>query len=1175
MKNWLEKIQHHLGQLFLLALILTQSLIFVASKAVENTAAFPEVMINPTNNATINQGVSIYFEAQSSILATGDTVYFSLRNAAGNEINFEASRQTNGNWKANSAWDTASASAGIYQLKLVASSGTSGMITSTPISFTLRSSTPTTPTLDSTSFNTEFTYPRNNQSLFLNNALQSVLTYYPHSENSFQIIRVYFNLYTIEQGGLVQLIRENISTNSEVNISGDTNYQAMIELAGLAGGAYRLKAIGQVSDGHGVTANVDLDSVDFFISDALERSPLAASFTNPQNGQALSTSTVVSVALSRALENGHSLRAFLLNPDQQNNAISNRLPTNFTADIALGAAANNPNSLSYSATANFSTYAPGLYSLRLYDKNVSSSDASLLSTINISILAPVPVSPIISLVSPADNTAISTNTQLFSLETNMEASTLALELFKIDDPALSTGDVSIERVDGKHWSKTLELSNELLDGDYKLEVRARFGSGSSSQEITKNFYFTLARNNSGPDLSTASVRVDKISDASGVDMSDTITTGIANLSAVANIGSGKVVFVLKNNIDPKIIRKLNSSGVSQISENNATAYKYWTALDSNDLPNGSYTLTAELYYHDILAARSAEKIISIYYPDADLQNVTLDGSDIALRVLGVYRLEPADNTVILYLLSNLRPSPTPLRLSIFESSGTNLGFINFNAQSEQDRQKFLSQIGQQELNISTWQLYRAQSNTLPLPKTAKKTLYLSYVADNTPRVNSNTFELSTSDDKVLANVDILRQDTSSSANDLPQDTARVTEVPGITNDQVTSSNNCNLKNETNCATLQALTTRLVDRRCQEQNIYDATTCEDYLKRLSVDLECQNASIFEGEKCKDYLLEKYGRNVECHFADQATCQNVLRNQHLNRLVVSQKDKELLAQTTNVLYGQNISVRDLKNQLVAKGLDAQVLPLKDDQGQVSVIKAKGPVVLESIERLSVFSDAVLIIDSDGDKLPDDLEAYYGTDKNKKDSDGDGFDDGTEINNGYNPNGEGKLEKERSQFDRAVLADQPLEQPLVENMASIKDLYLQSADNTDRGIALSGVATPNSWVNVYIYSDLPLVLVAKTDASGNWQYTIDKSLVDGSHRAFVTINDDTGKIVKQSAPFSFLIKEAKAVTPDQYFDEANVSNPSDNFLKYYILAGGLVVLLALVIVYLMHRRRGQLEV
>ena len=50
-----------------------------------------------------------------------------------------------------------------------------------------------------------------------------------------------------------------------------------------------------------------------------------------------------------------------------------------------------------------------------------------------------------------------------------------------------------------------------------------------------------------------------------------------------------------------------------------------------------------------------------------------------------------------------------------------------------------------------------------------------------------------------------------------------------------------------------------------------------------------------------------------------------------------------------------------------------------------------------------------DTDGDLLVDGDEVkIWGTDPLKKDTDGDGFDDGSEILNGYNPLGQGKIEK-----------------------------------------------------------------------------------------------------------------------------------------------------------------------
>ncbi len=46
------------------------------------------------------------------------------------------------------------------------------------------------------------------------------------------------------------------------------------------------------------------------------------------------------------------------------------------------------------------------------------------------------------------------------------------------------------------------------------------------------------------------------------------------------------------------------------------------------------------------------------------------------------------------------------------------------------------------------------------------------------------------------------------------------------------------------------------------------------------------------------------------------------------------------------------------------------------------------------------SVATVDSDKDGLTDEMEVFYGTDKNNPDTDGDGYKDGEEVNNGYDP-------------------------------------------------------------------------------------------------------------------------------------------------------------------------------
>ncbi len=75
------------------------------------------------------------------------------------------------------------------------------------------------------------------------------------------------------------------------------------------------------------------------------------------------------------------------------------------------------------------------------------------------------------------------------------------------------------------------------------------------------------------------------------------------------------------------------------------------------------------------------------------------------------------------------------------------------------------------------------------------------------------------------------------------------------------------------------------------------------------------------------------------------------------------------------------------------------------KIYIIEFQGNIELNFMEE-QMLSTFKFFKDTDSDGLFDDKEAEYNCDINNPDTDGDGFLDGDEVKNGYNPNGDGKL-------------------------------------------------------------------------------------------------------------------------------------------------------------------------
>lgn len=370
-----------------------------------------------------------------------------------------------------------------------------------------------------------------------------------------------------------------------------------------------------------------------------------------------------------------------------------------------------------------------------------------------------------------------------------------------------------------------------------------------------------------------------------------------------------------------------------------------------------------------------------------------------------------------------------------------------------------------------------------------------------------------------------------------------------------------------CLIFRGLLDETLDTKCIVQNILEPLACEDYLNLVYVEGDCKSAGIIDHEQCKDYLLEKYSGSIDCRLDDQSACRDILRNTYLNRLVLDIKKQENIYENFSSSIGQNISLESL-----TQNFSEISWPLSSGQGMI--LSSSNEIVLSKDNSLTVDNGLLIALDADQDNLPDDLEKYYGTDPQNPDSDNDGYTDAIEIKNNYNPLGEGVLEKDRHPLDQAIFSGSSIRQPKLDAQNIDNNLQVQSISNFDNKIKLAGQAPANTWLNIFIYSDVPLLASVQTDESGNWSYTVPQNMPDGHHRIYLAVNDTEGRIVKQSAPASFLVKSAHAVTAEEFFGAGmDAQIETDNWTMYYVIGGGiLLIILVIVASYLfVHRSKN----
>ncbi len=365
-------------------------------------------------------------------------------------------------------------------------------------------------------------------------------------------------------------------------------------------------------------------------------------------------------------------------------------------------------------------------------------------------------------------------------------------------------------------------------------------------------------------------------------------------------------------------------------------------------------------------------------------------------------------------------------------------------------------------------------------------------------------------------------------------------------------------------------------------------CDAWLALSAAPSECAAAGIVTKEECVAFLKATHGGAIAaCDGKSEAEC-GVAVAKVISGLM-SNADMRTLRETVISQIGHAVEfpARGTSAGPTAGGIlpappvMLEHSPFSNDK-PLTVIVHASPGFAASVGNVSHQAvPAVLMIDSDNDGLPDDVEARIGTDPHNPDTDGDGYGDGLEVERGYNPLGPGLLAGNvaLASVDVAVISGVPLEQPKDAGVV-VPELRVEvaAAKSEKSGtFTIAGRAKPNAVVTVFVYSSLPLVFTTVAKDDGTWSYDIGSGLADGQHEAYATVVDGTGKIVAKSDPLSFFVSEAKAVTQSDFFSPTPMSplvaavaeDPSRMFFGRYVGAVALLVAIALVVAYLLFVR------
>jgi len=365
----------------------------------------------------------------------------------------------------------------------------------------------------------------------------------------------------------------------------------------------------------------------------------------------------------------------------------------------------------------------------------------------------------------------------------------------------------------------------------------------------------------------------------------------------------------------------------------------------------------------------------------------------------------------------------------------------------------------------------------------------------------------------------------------------------------------------------------LNSECRKERIITPEACENFLRQKYIASLCEQISPpdapvgDENRACIEQLVDSFAKPMYCGSRTSDDCRRIAV-QHVGQIIASDVQSDALSASLTSKLGTTTTAGEILSAIQTQNHPRETLPLDVEANKSLILRQSDQVIdLSNEVRAEVTAPYVLVYDDDNDGLPNDLEDHYHTDPADSDSDDDGYPDGTELINGYNPrqSGGSKIDPDLQPVEIAVLTKVPLEQP--QTRGEVDQLFsvhaVQPAVSAS-GYIINGRAEPDSFVLMYVYSQMPLVLLVKTaEYDGRWTYELKDNLVDGKHTVYVAVTDDTGKITRKSNPFTFFVQKTQAVSASNFLRDQPITEfetKQNQQTVYYVIGGAGIVILGL---------------